>query len=130
MMPKNWRAFRLLSWPGMSIRRWPGWWLTEEEVQDPWDFPTQSCAPAAGLEAIAHAVGIVEQNPLPTTEAAQAEEQSAPEKQGGGDNDSAGDNRPRPTDCWPYPVRAGECKAIETNEKPKGRSKAKAKAVA
>jgi len=89
---------------------------TVDEVAEVFDWQTRSLFPTPGLDALAQAVGI----DADLADAAQASGALPDEKQA------------EAHELWPFPTLKNETKQnpIETNEKPKGRAKAKAKALA
>ena len=90
---------------------------TQEEVDEVYDWREKSIVPTPSLDALAQSLGISATYPA---DAAQASGALREEKQA------------EAHELWPFPTLKNETKQnpIETNEKPKGRSKAKAKAVA
>lgn len=90
---------------------------TVEEVEEVYNWRDKSLSPTPGLDALAQSVGISATYPA---DAAQASGSLPDEKQADAH------------ELWPFPTLKNESRQnqIETNEKPKGRPKAKAKAVA
>ena len=109
----------IVGWPLGKVLAFIAWRAVAHEVDD-YRYVFNRSLPTPALDAMARAIGLDIAEPLTPTTAAQASEPLRDEKQADAH------------ESWPFPKRENETTQppIETNEKPKGRGKAKAKAAA